>query len=107
MTLTTRLNDQCDSDSATAKRQIQYFIDCGNNIQNSDDMYQAMFQANALCGFAANVLDIKEKKTYNKLKQIKDISKIHHVKYLYDDNKLQYQVWQYREIGIGRKFEAF
>lgn len=64
-------------------------------------------KATALCGFTANVLDIKEKKTYNRLMQIKDISKIHHVKLMYDGNKLQYQVWQYSGIGIGRKFEVF
>ena len=63
-------------------------------------------KATALCGFTANVLDIKEKKTYNRLMQIKDISKIHHVKLMYDGNKLQYQVWQYSGIGIGRKFEV-
>ena len=62
-------------------------------------------QATILCGFTANVLNIKEKKTYHKLKQIKDISKIHHVKYLYDDNKLQYQEWQYSGIGIGRNLK--
>ena len=53
-------------------------------------MYQVMCQATVLCHFTANILDIKEKNTYNKLKQTKNISKIHHVKYVYNDNKLQY-----------------
>ena len=65
--------DQCDRDSATAKRQTQYYVDRGNNIQNSDQMYEALRQATALCGFTANVLDIKERKKYEKLTQIKDI----------------------------------
>lgn len=96
--------DQCDRDSATAKRQMQYFIERGNNIDSADQMYEALNQATALCGFTANVLDIQEKKTYEKLKQIKDISKIHHVKYHYDGQKTQYQVWQYSNIGPGKKF---
>ena len=72
---------------------MEYFVDRGSNIQSSDERYQAICQATVLCDFTANLLDIKEKKTYNKLKQIKDTSKIHHVKCLYDDSKLQYQVW--------------
>ena len=34
--------DQCDRDSATAKRQMQCFIDLGSKIQNSNEMSQAM-----------------------------------------------------------------
>ena len=101
--------DQCNMDSEMPKgnevfhrlwQQHSKFI-----IQN--EMYQAIFKATALCGLTANALDIKEKKTYNWLMQIKDISKIHHVKIMYDGNKLQYQVWQYSGIGIGRKSEVF
>ena len=43
---------------------------------------------------------------YNKLKRIKNVSKVHHVKYLYDKNKVQYQVWQYSGIGNGKKFQV-
>jgi len=98
--------DQCDRDTATAKRQMQYFIERGHNIENADQMqmYEALHQATALCGFTANVLDIKEKKTHEKLKQIKDISKIHHVKYLYNGPEMQYHVWQYSNIGPGKMF---
>ena len=49
----------------TAKRKMQYFIDWGNKIQAGVEMNQAMCKATALCGFTANVFDIKEKKTYN------------------------------------------
>ena len=93
---------QCDRDTATAKRKMHYYIDCGNNIQDSDQMYEALQQATALSGFSANVLDIKERKRYIKLTQI------HHVKYLSgDENKPQYQVWQYSGIGSGKKFSVF
>ena len=85
------------------KTKMQHFIDRDNNIQISDEMYQATCQKIVLRGFTANVFDVKEKKTYNKLKQIKDISRIHHLKY---NNKLQYQVWQYSGIGIGKKIEV-
>ena len=83
---------------------MQYFIERGNDIQNPDQMYEALHKATVLCGFTANVLDIKERKTYDKLKQIKDISKVHHVKYLYDGPEKQYHVWQYSNIGPGKKF---
>ena len=35
---------------------------------------------------------------------IKNISKIHHVKYTRENNKLMYHVWQYYGIGIGKSF---
>ena len=55
--------DQCDRDSATAKRQMQYYIERGNNIETPDQIYDAMCKATALSGFTANVLDIKERKS--------------------------------------------
>ena len=84
--------DQCDRDSATAKRQMQYSIDSGNNINGADQMFQAMRSATALCGFTANVLDISGQK-YTKQTHINFFSKIHHVKYIYDDTKNEYHVW--------------
>ena len=54
--------DQCYRDSATAKRQMQYFIDSGSNINGADQMFEAMRSATALCGFTANVLDIRGQK---------------------------------------------
>ena len=54
------VKDQCDCDSATAKCQMQYFIDSGNNIDSADQMFEAMRSATALCGFTANVLDIRD-----------------------------------------------
>ena len=48
--------------SATAKRQMQYFIDSGNNINSGDQMFEAVWSATALCGFTANVLDIRGQK---------------------------------------------
>ena len=97
--------DQCDRDTATAKRQMQYHIDRGNNIENVDQMFKAMQSATALCGFTANVLAIKSKK-YTKLTQIKNISKIHHIKYIYNNAGNEYHVWQFSGIGEGKKFEV-
>ena len=97
--------DQCNHDTATTKRQMQYFIDRGNNIDSSDQMLEAMQSATALCGFTAIVLDIRGQK-YTKQTHIKNISKIHHIKYIYDDTKNEYQMWQYSEIGQGKKYEV-
>ena len=97
--------DQCDRDSAAAKRQMQYFINSDNNIDSADQMFEAMRSATALCGFTANVLDIWGQK-YTKQTQIKNISKIHHVKYIYDDTKNEYHVWQFSEIGQCNKYEV-
>ena len=35
---------------------------------------------------------------------IKNIAKVHHVKYLNENGKLFYHVWQYYGIGKGKKF---
>ena len=78
--------DQCNRDSATAKHQMEYFIDICNNINSADLMFEAMWSATTLCGFTANVSDIKGLK-YKKQTQIKNISKTHHVKYICDDTK--------------------
>ena len=43
--------------------------------------------------------------TRNILIQIKNTSKIHHVKYIYDDTKNKYHMWQFSEIVQGRKYE--
>ena len=95
--------DQCDRDSATAKHQMQYYIERGNNIETPEQMYDAMCKATALSGFTANVLDIAEKKSYPKIKKIQSISKIHHVKYDYSEAKTKFHVWQYISIGPGKK----
>ena len=38
-------------------------------------------------------------------RHIKIFSKIHHVKYIYDDTQNEYHVWQFSEIGQARKYE--
>ena len=83
--------DQYDRDHATTKRQIQYFIGSRNNINSADQMFEGIRSATALCGFTANVLDIRGQK-YTKQTQIKNISKIRHVKYISDDTKNEYHV---------------
>ena len=65
-----------------------------------------MCKATALSGFTANVLDIKERKSYIKTKKIKNISKIHHVKYDYNDkSQTKFHIWQYSYICPGKKFD--
>ena len=51
--------NQCDRDSVTGKRQMQYYIERGNNIETPNQMYDAMCKATALSGFTTNVLDVK------------------------------------------------
>ena len=98
--------DQCDRDSVTGKGQMQYYIERGNNIETPDQMYDAMCKATALSGFTANVLDIRERKSYAKKKKIKNILKIDHVKYDYrDKSQTKFHVWQYSNIGPGKKFD--
>ena len=54
--------DQYDRDAATAKRQMNYFIERGSNIETADEMNEALQSANALCGFNSCVIEILEKK---------------------------------------------
>ena len=50
-----------------------------------------------------NELDIAEKKLYPKTKKIKNISRIHLVKYNYSEAKTKFHVWQCSGIGPGKK----
>ena len=95
--------DQCGRNSATAKRHMQYYIEKGNNIETPDQMYDTMCKATALSGLTANMLDIAEKKLYSKTKKIKNIARIHHVRYDYSEAKTKFHVWQYSSIGPGKK----
>ena len=97
--------DQCDRDSATAKRQMQYYIERGNNIETPKTPNQ-MYDATAVPEFTANVLDIAEKKSYPKTKKIQNISRIHHVRYDYIEAKTKFHVWQYSSIGPGKKSDV-
>ena len=84
---------------------MQYYIDKGNN-ETLNQMYDAMCNATTLSGFTANVLDIKERKSYAKTKKIKNILKIYHVKYDYSDkSQTKFHVCQYSNIGSGKKFD--
>ena len=85
---------------------MQYYIERRNNIETPDQMYDAICKATALSGFTANVFDIKERKSYIKTKKIKNISKIHHVKYDYNDkSQTKFHIWQYSYICPGKKFD--
>ena len=81
---------------------MNYFIERGRNIENADEMNEALQCANALCGFNSCVIEILEKKKYEKHKYILNISKIHTVKYIYDGNNVSYKTWQYYGIGSGK-----
>ena len=94
--------DQCHRDAATAKRQMNYFIERGRNIETADEMNEALQCANALGGFNSCVIEILEKKKYEKQKHISNISKIHAIKYIYDGNSVSYKSWQYYGIGSGK-----
>ena len=85
---------------------MQYYIERGNNIETPDEMYDAMCKATALSGFTANVHDVKERNFYAKTKKINNISKIQYVKYDYSDkSQTKFYVWQYSNIGQGKKFD--
>ena len=60
---------------------MNYFIERGRNIENADEMNEALQCANALCGFNSCVIEILEKKKYKKQKHISNIqntcNKIH------------------------------
>ena len=81
---------------------MNYFIETGRNIETGDEMNEVLQCANALCGFNSCVIEILEKKKYEKHKYILNISKIHTVKYIYDGNNVSYKTWQYYGIGSGK-----
>ena len=58
-------------------------------------MNETLQCANALCGFNSCVIEILERKKYEKQKHISNISKIHTVIYIYGGNNVSYMTWQY------------
>ena len=93
--------DQCDRDSATAKRQMNYYVNQGHNITTACEMNEALQHATALCGFNTNVMDI-EKGEKGKKRSIPNITQLHHFKYYKDDGKMMCRVWRYYKIGEGK-----
>ena len=99
--------DQCDRDSATAKRQMNYYIERGNNIENANQMNNSLRTATALCGFNSMVLEITEKKIKNTdNSNIKEVKKIHCVKYVMVNNQMKYHVWRYHGLGDGKTYNV-
>ena len=99
--------DQCDRDTATAKRQMNYFIERGNNIENAIDMNLALCNATALCGFNSSVVEISGGKVKENPKSIKNISRVHSIEYEYINGRCTYfKVWQYYGIGKGKVFKV-
>ena len=95
--------DQCDRDSATAKRQMNYFVNSGHNIENAHEMNEALRSATAICGFSSYVMEIGNAVSENP-KNINNISRIHHVKYIMEGRKNMFHVWQYYGIGEGKEY---
>ena len=99
--------DQCDRDSATAKRQMNYYIEEGHNIESAIDMNKALCAATALCGFKSNVLEISQGPKHKSLNVINKtakraiVSKVHNIVY-HDGDKKRFQVWLYEGIGPGK-----
>ena len=81
---------------------MNYFIKRGRNIETADEMNEVFQCANALSGFNSCVIEILEKKKYEKKKYISNISKIHTVKNIYDRNNVSCKTWQYYNIGSGK-----
>ena len=95
--------NQLDQDSATANCQMNYYIDQGQNIETAEEMNKTLRTATALCGFNSCVVKVQEKKAYQKQNNIKDISKVHFVKYINGENvKMKYHVRQYYGIGEAK-----
>ena len=90
------------TDAATGKRQMNYFIERKRNIETADEMNEALQCANTLCGFNSCVIEILEKKKYEKQKHISSISKIQVIKYIYGGNSVSYKTWHYYVIGSGK-----
>ena len=62
------------TDTATGKRQMNYFIERKRNIETADEMNEAVQCANTLCGFNSCVIEILEKTKSKKQKHISIIS---------------------------------
>ena len=61
---------------------MNFYVESGKNIETAAEMNDALRTATALCGFNSMVMNIKEKRKYQKQTNMKNVSKIHCVKYL-------------------------
>ena len=66
---------------------MNYFIEKGNNIESPSNMNRALCNVTALCRFNSTVLEISGGKVKESPKNIKNISRIHSIEYVYTNEE--------------------
>ena len=89
--------DQCDRESAGAKTVMSSYVNSGNNINNANDIHDALHYGKGIKNSKVCVLEIDEEKSNLKGIEIPNVSAYHSIEY-FEDHMVLYR---YFKIGSG------
>ena len=90
--------DQCDRESAGAKRVINSYLESGQDVMTADDVYEALHHGSGLRNSQVCVLEVNSDESSLSGPTIKGINSYHSAVF-YDDH---YALYRYYNIGGGK-----
>ena len=93
--------DQCDRESAAAKRVIRSFLDAGNDINTAKDIFDGMHYGRGLQEAKVCVAEIEAQITSINATKISNFTKYHSISFHNDHMTM----WRYYDIGKGVRFD--
>ena len=89
--------DHCDRESAAAKSLLRSFVDAGNNVTTSDDIYKALHYGFGLKNASVGVIEYEKSTTILSASKIQKINLYH--SFQFSDAGIQ--MWRYFQVGEG------
>ena len=93
-----RGKDQCDRESSGAKSLINSYVECGNDLLNITDLFNALQYGKGVSNAKVSVLEIDSSESVLDGQEITGINSYHSIKFFDDHMKL----YRYFEIGSGK-----
>ena len=90
--------DQCDRESAIARKLMRAYVDGGNNIQNANDIKSAILYKSGVPNANVSVIDIDKSVSTTTNVKIASSQSIHSIQF----NDEHMTVWHYYQIGNGK-----
>ena len=95
--------DQCDRESAVAKRYINAYVNAGNNCMSAAEIKKGVLFLGGSNDSKVSVVEIDKTKTAMSVTKIPNISTIHSISYSNDGMTM----WQYFDCGKGKDIKFF
>ena len=93
--------DQCDRESAIARKLMRACVDGGNNILNANDIKSAILYKSGVPNSKVSVIEIDKSVSSTTSVKIANSQSIHSTEF--SDNHMT--VWHYYQIGSGKRVE--